>query len=116
MNTQTCRRSHIHVNICTLEALTISPNCCWDVFEGMLSTAVDLIHLCVLIGGLFVRERGGKVFSGFLSLCPLLFELIVFSPRSDPWKRDRDRDHINSRGKNFISQLVLPSPFTVTTD
>lgn len=102
MNTQTCRCSHVHVNICAVKAFTSHPNVCWDVFEGMLSMAVHLIHLCVLIGVCVCvreKERGGKVFSGFLSLCPLLFALIVFPPLSDPWKRDRDRDHINSEGK-----------------
>lgn len=79
--------------------------------------AVPLIHfffLC-MCEWMCERERGGKIVSEFLPLCPSPLELIAFSPLSKP-KKETGTEVTHTQRDNVISQLVPPSPVTVTTD
>lgn len=84
----------------------IMSGCAFDTFFFLYACA------CICVKE---RERGGKIVSGFLSLCPSLLELIAFSPLSKP-RKETGTEVIHTQRENVISQLVPPSPFTLTTD
>lgn len=80
--------------------------------------AVPLIHFffyACASGCVKERERGGKIVSEFLPLCPSPLELIAFSPLSKP-KKETGTEVTHTQRDNVISQLFPPSPVTVTTD